>query len=603
LKLNFTGEDVSCKGGSDGKVDLIVIGGIPDYTYQWTNGATTQDLNGVKAGTYRVVVTDNRGRTISSYYTVSEPIIELQAKVDITNISCKGMKDGKAKLNIIGGKAPYDFAWSNDSTDETMTHLSPGIIKYMVLDAGGCRIVDSIEITQPDEKLSADVIEKHVSCLNGNDGTAEIVPKGGTTPYIFDWADDDTSRIKYNMQAGLHKFTVYDKNNCSYSSTVTIKQPETALKVTKEIKPVGCFGESNGSAELTVSGGKAPYQYFWSDSSTNKSLKGYPAGKYLVEISDKNDCKINETVEIIQPVSALQLTSTKKEVNCFEGNDGEIHVIVSGGTQPYEYNWSNGDNKHDLSKLAKGLYKLKLTDKNGCTITESIEISAPDKGLFADFEKTDVKCYKANTGTIKLTVEGGTPDYTYLWSNKSNKKDLEGLRAGKYQVIITDKNQCQLKKEIEIIEPETQIDIAVEQINAGCYGEKGGSIYLNVKGGKPGYDFEWSTGETSSSVIGIGAGKYTAKITDRIGCEQTKIIQITEPEKLTINYELKSPAADQNNGSINIHISGGTKPYSILWDNGQSTAEAKNMAAGIHQVQIKDSKGCLLEEEIELKGK
>jgi hypothetical protein len=603
MKLYFTGSDVSCKGGSNGKVDLTVVGGIPDYSYQWTNSSLSQDLDSVKAGTYRVVVTDNRGRSLSSYYTVSEPIIELQAKVNIENISCRGNKDGRAKLSIRGGKAPYDFVWSNDSVNETISNLSPGIIKYMVLDAGGCRIVDSIEIVQPEKKLGCDFELKPVTCYNGSDGKAEVIPNGGTPPYRFEWFDGDTCRVKINLRSGQHQVTVYDKNNCDISSTIIIKQAESAIKVVKEIKPVSCYGGSDGMAELNVSGGKAPYQYFWSDSTTNKSLKGYASGEYIVEILDKNDCKISESIYIPQPLSSLQIAYTKKDVNCYSLTNGEIKVNVTGGTAPYDYSWSNGANKPEIKKLGKGLYIVKVNDKNNCLVSENIEILSPEKALFVDFEKKDVNCKNGNTGSIKLAVEGGTPDYTFLWSNKSINKDLDALKSGKYEVIVSDKNQCQVNKEIEIVEPESMLELAVEKIDISCNGEKSGSIYLSVKGGKPGYDYEWSNGENSPNLIGIGVGKYSASVIDNLNCRQSKIIEITEPEKLQLKSEIISPDADKNNGSIRIEVSGGIKPYYILWDDGLSTNEHKMLTVGKHEVQIKDAKDCLLEEVFELKAK
>lgn len=601
MKLNFTGQDVSCKDGKNGKVELTVIGGIPDYKYKWTNGAETKDLLGVSAGTYRVTVTDNRGRTITSYYTVSEPIVKLQAHVDIEHVSCRGNRDGRAKLNISGGKLPYDYAWSNDSLNETITNLAPGKIKYMVIDDGGCRIVDSIEILQPDEKLAGNIDVKMVSCYNGHNGTATIIPSGGTAPYRFIWNDGDTSRFKTNMRAGTYQVTIYDKRNCQSKLATTIKQPETEIKVEKNIKPVSCFGFSDGTAELNISGGKAPYLYFWSDSSTNKFIKGYGAGIYSVEIIDKNDCKITETIEITQPINDLKISVIKKDIACFGIGDGEIKVLTSGGTAPYEYLWNHGVNKAELKKLERGIYIVKVLDKNRCTITETVEILSPEKALFVDFEKTDIKCKNGNDGSIKLTVEGGTPGYSFLWSNKQTIDDIKGLKAGKYEVLVTDKNQCQLKKEIEIIEPESAIEIEIEKIDVNCLGEKSGSVYLNVKGGKPGYDFKWSNGETAPSLIGLGAGKYSVSISDNNQCVQTKIIEITEPEKLTVKYQLKNPDKELKNGEIKIDLSGGTKPYSILWDDGLQTSERKNLDSGIHQVQIKDSKNCVMSEVIELK--
>ncbi|MFN8256895.1 MAG: SprB repeat-containing protein [Bacteroidales bacterium] len=601
MKLNFTGEDVSCKGGKNGKVDLTVIGGIPDYTYQWTNGAQTQDLDSVKAGTYRVVVTDNRGRTISSFYTVSEPIIELQANVEVRNVSCRGNRDGSALLSISGGKAPYDFVWSNDSVNETISNLSPGIIKYMVVDAGGCRIVDSIEIKQPERKLTFNFDLSQVSCFNGSDGHAELLPDGGTPPYRFIWDDGDTSTIRDNLKAGMHKVVAYDKNNCTAGETLTIKQPETPLKINKEIKAVSCFGWNDGGAEMKVSGGKPPYQYFWSDSSTNNSIKGYSAGDYKVTISDRNNCQVVENVTIPQPASALMVTNLKSDVKCFGGNDGEIKISTTGGTAPYNYSWSNGSNKPEIKNLTKGSYLVKVTDKNQCFETATIDIVEPEKPLFADFEKVDVKCKNGNNGSIKLTVEGGTPDYNYLWSDKKNLKDLENLKAGNYNVVITDKNQCRIEKEIKITEPADLIEIFAEKIDVNCNGEKSGSAYLTAKGGVPGYDFEWTNGEKSQNLVGIGAGKYTAVVTDNIGCTQSKIIEIKEPDKLTIKAIRKNPEQGQNNGEIKIEVSGGTNPWTVIWEDGHTGFERKNLATGSYPIQVKDAKGCILSEEIDLK--
>jgi predicted heme/steroid binding protein len=603
LRLAFTGEHVNCKGASNGMVDLTVTGGIPDYSYKWTNGAITQDLKNVKAGTYRVVVTDNRGRAISSYYTVTEPLIALQANLNVKHVSCRGKKDGRIKLEIKGGKTPYDFIWSNDSVNEIITGLGPGKTYVKVTDAGGCVIIDSVEITQPEYKLKADFKVNHVSCYNGNNGTATLFAEGGTAPYLFQWTDNDTSRIKHGLNAGKHLVTVFDKNNCSITKEVVIKQPDSPIKIIGKVKPVSCYGGSDGKIELDVSGGKPPYNYLWPDSSESKNLMGITAGKYELTLTDKNECVVKETVEVTQPESGITTSFTKKDVSCFDGNDGEVQVLASGGTPGYNYQWENGQTKDELKKLKQGSYIVKITDKKQCFVLDTIEITAPEQPLTVDFVKYDVKCHKGGDGSIQLIVEGGTPEYSYSWSNKANQRDINGLKAGKYAVIVTDSKLCKLKKEFEITEPQTAIEVSVEKIDVNCYGEKSGSIYLSVKGGVPDYTYKWSDGNDAPSILGIGAGKYEVEIEDSRQCKKKEIIELVEPQKLSIEPKITMPDLEKENGSIAIEIIGGSKPYHIVWDDGTQELVHKNIGTGHHDVQVTDSKGCTVVKNFELDGK
>ena len=600
LRLSFTGEHVSCKGGSDGTIQVHVNGGIPDYTFDWSNGGSTAELTGMKAGTYNLTVKDNRGRKISTFYTVTEPLFDLEAKLDVQNVSCRGMKDGQIKLSISGGTAPYDFKWSNDSLNEAISNLSPGLIHIYVTDGGGCFIHDSVEITQPDEKLSVSFDSRPVSCCHGNDGSVLVMPKGGTAPYYCLWADDDTCTFRENMKAGDYKLTIHDKNNCITEGSVIVKEPESPLKISKNTTEVSCFGDSNGSVELSVSGGKPPYHYLWQDGAEAKSLKGIESGYYTYTVSDRNGCQIIDSAFVSRPPGPLKIDFAKRDVDCFGENTGEISLNVTGGTPNYNYSWSDGSSRADLSKLKRGNYIVKVTDRHQCLATETIEISEPEKPLHADFEKSDVKCNDGSDGTISLTVEGGTPDYKYLWSNKSQTKDVDGLKAGKYSVVISDKNNCKLKKEIEVFQPEKELIVNVQKKDVDCYGAKTGAIYLEVKGGKPGYDFEWPNSANSPNIIGIGAGKYTVSVTDNALCKVLKIIEIAEPDKLNIKSEINRPDKEKDNGSIKIEVSGGTKPYQILWDNGTTANFDDKLGAGQYEVQVTDSEDCRISQIFEL---
>ncbi|RLD84595.1 MAG: hypothetical protein DRJ10_00770 [Bacteroidetes bacterium] len=603
LRLAFSAKHVSCKGGNDGFVDLIVSGGIPDYEFKWSNGIKSQNLRNVKAGTYNVTVTDNKGREISATYTVTEPLVALYALFDAKNVSCPGAGNGSVSLEINGGREPYDFIWSNDSTNFELKNLRPGTYKVWIKDAGTCVITDSIEITQPELKLRASIEKKHVSCFNGSDGKLTAIAEGGTPPYHFEWSNKDTCYAAAGLRAGTYSVLVTDANGCTYKTDGLIKQPSTALVVTKNIKPVSCYGGFNGTIELSVKGGKPGYAYFWSDGSNNKNLRAVPTGYYQINITDNNECTIKDSIFVPQPEKPLIISHGKKDISCYGETDGSAIVSVTGGTPGYNYSWSNGMTKNNLKRLTKGIYKLKVTDQNSCIVYDTVEIISPDKALFIDFEKKNVICTGGNTGEIKLFIEGGTPDYLATWSNKKAGTELKGLKAGKLSVVVTDKHNCKLKKDIIITEAKEPLLIKIEKINIDCYNEKSGSIYITAQGGNPGYTYEWTNGEQAQNLIGLGAGKYTVTVTDNNLCERIEIIELEQMSELKLKAVITPTESDKQIGTITINITGGAKPYSILWDEGQTIEKIINLRKGIHEVIITDTKDCQLIKRFEVREK
>ncbi len=603
MRLAFTAKHVSCKGGNDGFVELNISGGIPDYTYEWSNGNISRNLIKVKAGTYNVKVTDNKGRTLSATYTVTEPLVALTALFDVQNVSCRGAKNGSVKLDIIGGKKPYDFIWSNDSTNFEINKLRPGTYRVWIKDAGTCRISDSVKVAQPELKLKATIDKNHVSCFNGADGILTPDIEGGTAPYRFLWSNADTNQIAKGLKAGTYSLIVTDANGCTYTKEAEIKQPKEPIVINKNIKAVSCFGGTNGAIELSVKGGRPGYAYFWSDGSNNKNLRAVPTGYYQITLTDNNGCILKDSIFIPQPENPLVISQSKKDITCFGENDGSIIVTARGGTPGYNYSWFKGMTKNIIKKLPEGIYKVKVSDKNNCFVYDTIEIIAPDKALFADFNKKDVICAGENTGEILLHIEGGTPDYSVIWSNKKTGNKLTSIKAGKYSFTVTDKHNCKLKKDISILEPKEVLRVKVEKIDIDCFDEKSGSIYITATGGKPGYSYEWSNGEYAQNLIGLGAGEYTVTIVDNNQCERIEIIELNQPDKIKIKASITSTELDKTTGSISIEIKGGTKPYSILWDEGQTTNKIDNLRKGPFEVTITDAKDCLLIEEFEVEEK
>jgi large repetitive protein len=230
-----------------------------------------------------------------------------------------------------------------------LTNIPAGIYSVTVTDANGCSTSASVTITQPALALSASVSGTDVLCFGNATGAADLTVNGGTAPYNYSWSNAATTEDLANLAAGTYTVTITDANGCSTTASVTITQPASGLTSSTTQTNVLCFGNSTGAADLTVSGGTAPYNYSWSNAATTEDLTGLAAGTYTVTITDANGCSTTASVTITQPASGLTAAISGTNVLCFGNATGAADLTVSGGTAPYNYNWSNSATTEDLS--------------------------------------------------------------------------------------------------------------------------------------------------------------------------------------------------------------------------------------------------------------
>jgi len=213
-------------------------------------------------------------------------------------------------------------------------------------------------------------------------------------------------------------------------------------------------------------------------------------------------------------------------VSCFGGNNGAVDVTVTGGTMPYSYVWNTGDVTEDLSNLTAGNYTVSITDANGCTFSLVTTVTQPNGPLSPSIVMTPVGCFADSTGSINLTVTGGTPPYQYYWSNGDTTANLTNLTGGSYSVYIVDSNSCNIVDSNSCIAqtstyvptPEGALYAFPVVTNLNCSSLTSGSIILNPTGGTVPYSYSWSNGDTTENLVNIGAGQYTVTITDSAGC-------------------------------------------------------------------------------------
>jgi hypothetical protein len=617
FSASATHVDAACYGSSTGSVNLTPVGGTLPYTYAWTasNGgaipsgqADDQDLSGIVAGTYSVVVTDANNCTTSV-----QGIVIGQNALAVPDIT----KDPGSYSDVCGKSAA---------------------------------------------QAQADVNTAFAAWL-----AVAPVPSGGTLPYAS-VVQSPTTPTPPLYTGGSTSVTWTVTDACGQTDFVTVAftvSNPCNIICAPVGSPVSCYGGSNGSIVVGASGGNPPYAFhlfLTSDVTFANELQtltdntaptepgqvtftGLAAENYTVLITDSAhdlaNAQVCDGVPVNQPTAALSTQISDVDVLCYGAATGSINLTPSGGTPPYTFTWtaSNGGviptgqaDDQDLSGLVAGTYSVVITDANGttggCRAENNAVISQPDAALSSQISDVDVLCYGAATGSINLTPSGGTPPYTYAWTasnggvipaGQADNQDLSGLVAGTYSVVITDANGstggCRAENSAVISQPESGLSSQISDVDVLCYGAATGSINLTPSGGVPPYAYAWTASNggvipagqaDDQDLSGLVAGTYSVVITDANGnagaCRAENSAVISQPDAA-----LSSQISDIDvlcygvaTGSINLTPSGGTPPYVYAWtaSNGgvipagqADDQDLSGLVAGTYSVVITDANG------------
>ncbi|MGP8217606.1 MAG: gliding motility-associated C-terminal domain-containing protein, partial [Bacteroidia bacterium] len=558
--------NVSCNGGNNGSATVIAQGGTSPYTYSWnTTSVQTNDIaTNLIAGNYTVNVTDANSCSATATVTISEPALLTASISETNNVSCFGGNNGKATVHADGGISPYIYSWNTTPVQTTVTasNLIAGNYKVNVTDANSCSVAATVTISEPPLLVASIGKSVSVNCNGGSDGSLTVNVSGGTYPYNYVWTSNTypDSATDNNLSAGSYSVTITDAKGCIVIASATVTEPSelsSSLVITSNYSgySVSCNGSQDGSITVNPTGGTAPYTYFWSNGETTQSISNLNAGCYAVMVTDSHDCQIPGSITLSQP-QALSLTSVVEDVLCNGFATGMINLVVNGGVEPYNYNWSNGSTLQNLSGLIAGTYSVAVTDNNGCIQTYSVPITEQHP-VIAKYSAINLSCNNSDNGAISLSVSGGTPPYVYNWSNGSTTQNISGLPAGTYIVIISDSNKCLRKDTIIITEPDILYAIlnspfTATGYNIAFYNGTDGSITAIASGGTQPYQFIWSNGDTTQNLSGLSAGVYTLTVTDINGCKYSNDITLTEPWQLQMPTGF-SPNGDGLNDYFVIH--------------------------------------------------
>lgn len=587
-------QNIKCSGDQTGSIDLNVSGGVAPYTFEWNNGAKSEDLKNLKAGVYEVVVRDSKGCTEVSSTKVIEPAPLAVTFDEVKNLRCSGDTGGSINIDVNGGKQPYIYQWSNGAATQDITGVPAGNYTVKVSDVNGCENSTTKQITEPPVLIVSLKEVKDVTFNGGKNGSIDIDVTGGSQPYKYKWSNNSVAQDISTLEAGSYSVRITDAAGCAKMLSAAVTQPSTLVAQIDNVTQITCNGNKTGEINVSVVGGVSPYKFAWSNGESTKDLKGLGAGKYSLLITDQNGNTKRVETTITEPPLFKSRVVTTTNVTCFGTSNGAIDITADGGIAPYRYRWSNGQSSQDIINIQAGPYSVKISDANGCENELSANITQPEAVKLTLDNVTNIACNGQNTGAINLTVTGGAIPYQFKWSNGATTEDVKGLKAGNYSVQVKDSKGCADQVAAQITEPRTLVVTEASLKQVDCKNNNTGSVAVNVSGGVLPYKYVWSSGDTSKNLNNIKAGTYALKVTDKNGCAANITRNITEPTKLVHQLDgiVNVKCFGDSKGAVNISVSGGVAPYSYHWNNGSITQDISGVKAGRYSVQIRDANNC-----------
>jgi gliding motility-associated-like protein len=614
IGLTLDTSPVACNGGNDGTATVIPNGGTAPFDYLWSNNETTATGTGFQAGFATVTVTDANGCQSIDSIEVLEPE-PITLTTDSTAALCFGEPTGSVTVVAVGGVGNYTYAWNDPAAQATATavDLLAGTYSVTVTDQNNCESITQVTVNEPPLlEVTADFTA--LSCTGDPDGTATVTPTGGTQPYSYLWSDNQVTQTATGLDAASYTVTVTDANGCEAETSVTLTAPEQ-ITLSTSTNDVLCFDGADGSANVQVLTGDGPFTYEWSDGQDTPTATGLTAGAYMVTVNGASGCTATASVLINEP-GALSAQLEQGGSLCNNGDNGTAEVLqVAYGGVPadlndFTYTWNTVPFQN--GPIATGLtggnsYTVTITDPNGCQLIQSIDIDNPDPVEATITSTTDASCADGADGTATAQGLGGVGPFSYQWSSQAGSQTTAtatGLGAGTYTVEVIDANGCSIEISATIGEPEP-LEVAFRTVEVDCFGGDNGEIEAIGGGGVGGFIYEWSTGETGTTIGALSAGTYTVTLSDANGCELIENVEVSQPdEPLLAEFSaVDVSCAGFRDGSITVNASGGTSPYRYSLDgiNFIGSPQLLGLEADSYNVFVEDANGCVfLSSDIEI---
>lgn len=488
---------------------------------------TMNTVNGCTSGSMVLVEQD-----IESPHLVASPVsmlncIQPELMLTVQNLSAPG---------------DYTYVWSaalggnilhDDSTLSVVVNAAGAYNLLATNTITGCTGMVTLTIGAD---FSAPVAELAVSGnLNCHNASIDLSNVGNTGLGLLRhvWTGPDGSQTDTGADptltvsaAGVYSLIVsYVQNGCSATALDTVVAFEPVSAILTGQSDVTCFGANNGSLDVSTTGGNGTYLYQWQSGQTTAEITGLASGMYALTITDGENCTATLSALITEP-DELLVSSSVTHVTLAGGNDGSALAIPSGGTQPLMFEWSTGSTEAAIINLPAGFYTVTVTDGNGCTGMQTVEILDHACDLFIELTAKEPACHGSGDGSAIAIPLGGAAPFTYLWSNGNTGQTVDSLKSGTYSVSITDSNGCQIMASVSLNDPLLLTVELVGVINATCPGVPDGAASVLTSGGTGAVEVHWDNVVSGPVANGLVAGLYTATAIDANGCKSSLTVAV-----------------------------------------------------------------------------
>jgi gliding motility-associated-like protein len=540
----------------------------------------------------------NSGLCVDSITIIHDSIIPSFSK---RNNYCIQDSSGMMRLTLTGGYAPFIFNLTGKSPQsiDSFNGLGKGTYTISTTDKVGCT-VSKIDSIVPFTNLALSISSDSVSCFGGANGIITALLTGGLPNYKYSINNGAfvNSGVFNTLTVGIYTIKTRDSAKCERDTSITIAQYPAIKATFTNIK--NCPFNANGSLNILATGGKPSYQFklntglFQASSSYINLLDGI----YSITVKDAKNCTQSFLDTIgSYPKPDLTLLS-KKNLSCYQSNDGKIKLMTTSGTTPYSYSWSIAGSSDSLINLPIGTYTATVTDFNTCKDTLTTTITQPDT-IQASFVLNQPLCFNQASGKIKVIAQGGTPPYKYSIDGGAyiSVDTFVGLLSGTHIVSIRDTNLCLKSFTLSLINP-TKLAVSIAVDSALCFGSNTGKITLTGLAATPPYRYKINAGIYTSAFIftGLIAANYNLSLRDTNNCQldtNATVYQYT-PLNFMINLIDTIRCKNGSDGKISITASGGKSTYQYSINGGvyQASPIFSGLNKGKKIITLKDANNC-----------
>ena len=606
--------DINCRGVNTGSISYSVSGGkryiaSEFYNYYLIDGLDTvakSDANGSSlsfssalspyqvtfdslfAGEYILSVVDSFGCVLDTLFEIKEPVpYETYGSTIGSMLICES-DSGYFKIdNVVGdsllGSNNLDFSFLY-YPDDTIYVPSGEYDVYIYDSIYFC--LDTVSVTCNSlYKIEVYKSINHVNCFGDSSGDIVIDSiRKGNAPYDIQWGGVNNS----SLFAGTYSVHIVDSIGCLKTEEFTVTQPNQ-IDPNLVLLPPSCYGASDGSIAINLSGGTGSLSYYWlNGTGTADSLYGLSSGIYTLVVSDSLLCVDSFDFFLTEPDSLIVSFSNFQDSLACYGEVTVLSILISGGTAPFSVLWNDGDTNQQRI-IGAGNYSCTVTDANGCIAAESFVIIEPEL-LSINLTYSEITCYEGATASI--SVNGGVQPIDIIWNTGETLTSIDSLWGTIYWVVVTDScgNSASDTFEISPYVLETSI-FYDDSTHVGV-------IEMDTCSSLGSFDYQWV------DILGnvISNNNLTSHL-----CEGTYFVTTNDNttncsviDTLIATYYLPNGIVDETITTVfpdsNLW---GNPPYSYFWDNAEILAQA-NICPGAHWVEVTDNDGCVVRADFDI---